>query len=321
MILKKLSKNFAPLQEGILFGIESESDTPSDIVVEIIEVKSEKVVATQLLRNTLSATVNIAPYLVHFGDYAPTLGNHTTFAEAPTATYKIRVGEIESEEIVISVNRCQIGSTPTMATTLPLARRIAYGESDEVLIVADEGERIYAELENNNGESIHLEYSPTAQATLLTISPNAFDTITTSFEVKLYCGGRSLGELRYKVATPLKSATRLAWISESGAIERYTFPKSNKTAFSTEKKRVLTAEGICTTSCRTQQIVSLSSRIEPCAMVEALAQIASSPKVWLMQEDSCELVDVVTSQIEYNLFGEASYLYLELATSQKEVAL
>lgn len=321
MIIRKLSHDFTPLSEGIFFGIESEGEMPTDIVVEIINVATGDVIATQLLRNTISAKVNIAPYLTHFCGYAPTKCGQTTFTKAPTASYKIRVDGIESEEVVISVNRTHIDTTPAIVTSLPLTRRIAYDEIDEVLVVADGGEKIFVEMENDNGETVHLEYLPTTKASLLVISPASFDTPTKSFNVALYCEGEKLGAIHYMVTPSLKGATRLAWLSESGAIERYTFPKSHKTTISTEKRRILTTAGVCATSCRTKQTISLVSRIEPCAMVEALAQIASAPKVWLEQDEECCLVDVVTSQIEYNIFGEASYLHLEVLISQKEVLL
>ena len=321
MIIRKISANFTPLHQGILFDIESGNELPSDMVVEIVDVKSEEVVATQLLRNTISARVNIAPYLTRFEEYAPTLCNATSFSKAPTAIYKVRVGEIESDDIIISVNRTPIATTPAIVTSLPPMRRISYGENDEVLIVTDNGKKIYAEMENNNGEIVHLEYLPTTDATLLTITPSTFNTESKSFEVILYCEGQILGKLRYAVTSSQQNSSRLAWLSESGAIERYTFPRSYKTLFATDKRRIMTAEGICSAFCRTKQIVALSSRIEPCATIKALAQIASSPKVWLEQNGRYELVDITTSQIEHNMFGEASYLYLEATISQKEVSL
>lgn len=321
MKLNKLSENFTPLAEGIFFGIETECETPRDLVVEILELPTGEVVATQLLRNVLSATINIAPYMEHFAEYAPASRHQTSFSEAPTATYKIRVEGIESEEVVVSINRSKIDEPPTLVTSFPLSRRIARGESDEVVVISGKGNKIYAEIEADNGAILELDHLPTTDASILTISPDGFDETIKSFEVTLYCEGQALGTLRYAIVAPLKTATRLAWISESGAIERYTFPKSYKTAITTEKQSFLTSEGICTAHCRAKQTISLCSRFESSKTIETLAQIATSPKVWVEDNTGVTLVEVTTPNIDYNIFGEPSHIHFDICLWQKEVAL
>ena len=71
MKITKLSKNFTPLNKGIYFGIDTESDTPTTLTVEIIDSSTTEVIATQQLREVTSAKVNIAPYLPRFEEYKP----------------------------------------------------------------------------------------------------------------------------------------------------------------------------------------------------------------------------------------------------------
>lgn len=321
MKINKLSDNFTPLHEGILFSIECEDETPTDLFVEIIAVSSGEVVATQLLRNTLSARVNIAPYMEHFTDYQPTLHTQALFREAPTAAYKIRVNGIESEEVIVSINRCTIDATPTIVSSLPSSRRISYGESDEVVILTGQDNRIYVEMESKSGEAQHFDYTATTNATILTISPDIFETPTNSFEVVIYCDGAIIGILRYTIVPTLKDSIRLAWISESGAIERYSFPTAHKRLYATEKRSLMTNEGITTAHCRAEEVISLCSRLESCATIEALAQIAFAPKVWIEHNEGYNLVDVATTNIEQNLFGEPSHLHIDICLWQKEVSL
>lgn len=321
MKITKISDNFTPMHEGILFGIDSENETPADIIVEIIEVATGEVVGSQRLRDTTSATINIAPYMARLERYAPTLPNHTTFAEAPIATYRIRIGNIESEDIVVSVNRRKIDSKPSIVTSFPDTRRIARGDSDELLIVTEEGKTIYAEIVADTGELLHIEHLSLSGASTLAISSNDFETEIHSLDITLYCEGEEFGSLHYTVVSPLKTATRLAWISDCGAIERYSFPSSHKVKRSADKQIVATKEGVVVAQCRAKQTISLCSRIEPRATIETLAQIASSPRVWIEQNGVWHLVEVVTPQVEYNLFGEPSFLRLDICLWQKEVAL
>ena len=321
MRIAKISDNFTPLHEGILFQIDTESEAPTDIVVEIVEVATEEVIGTKLLRNTVSATVNIAPYVARLEEYAPASLDHTTFAAAPAASYRIRIDNIESEEVVVATNRCKIDSTPFVVTALPASRRIVHGESDELLIIAEKGKTIYAEIVSDMGSSLNIEHLSASGVSTLVVATNDFEDDIRSLDIDLYCDGTKFGSLRYKVTSPLKTATRLAWVSDCGSIERYTFPSSHKAKRYADKQIVATSKGVVSAQCRAKQFISLCSRIEPRATIEALAQIASSPKVWIEESGNWHLVEVVTPQIEYNLFGEPSHLHLDICLWQKEVAL
>ena len=321
MKITKFSENFTPLHEEILFGIDSETETPSDLIVEIINVTNGEVVATQRLYNAVSATVNIAPYIAHTEEYAPTQHHQTIITQAPVATYKIRVGDIESEEIVVSVNHCAIDSLPAIATVFPNNRRIAPGENDELLILADKGKRIYVEMVADTGEALHLEELSSSEAMRLIISTEDFGTNIHSFDVALYCEGAKFGALHYVVAPSIKTSTRLAWISDYGTIEQYTFPLSHAAKRVADKQIIATDNGVVATKCQTKQFISLSSRYEPRATIQALTQIVSATKVWVKQNESWNLVEVVTPHLEYNLFGEPNHLCLDICLWQKEVAL
>lgn len=63
MRIYKLSNDFTPRHEGLLFGIETEFDEPQDVEVEVVDVATNEVVATQLLHEVTYAEVNIAPYV------------------------------------------------------------------------------------------------------------------------------------------------------------------------------------------------------------------------------------------------------------------
>lgn len=319
MRINKLSDNLTPLDEGIIFGINTESDTPEEIVVEVIDAVADEVVAELRLHNATSTTINIAPYIARLSGYAPTTTPYTTFAEAPVARYKIRIDEVESEEVVVSINNDKIGSTPSLITDFPTSRRLAKGENDEVLFASEVGKTVVAELTANTGETLHLEYLPTTELSTLIISLEDFDSDINALDVALYSEDEVFARLHYTVVSPAKSATRLAWLSECGAIEQYTFPVSHKVKHSTEKQSVMTNRGICSAHHKTKLTISLCSRFEPRATLKALAQIISSPKVWMLHNREYELVEVATTNIEYNLFGEPSFLHLDICLWQKGV--
>ena len=322
MRISKLSDNFSPLCRGILFGIETESVEPQSFEVEIIDAMTEEVIATQQLNKVLNVEINIAPYISTFGEYAPTHTSHSALYEAPTAAYRIRIGNVESEDVVVSINAVSCEVLPAIITSQPLLRRISYGECDELLIMAEYGDVVEATISADNGEMLTLESHITTAPLRLCISTEDFGKDIQTMDIRLTCNGEEFGQLHYDVVVARKGAVRLAWLSESGAIERYTFPISHTSKREVEKSYIRTCNGPQAISGKTAVELSVASRYEPSATVEALAEIVSSPKVWIEGVGGDFMgVEVVTSTIEYNLFNEPSCVGLNLRLPHKEEAI
>ena len=318
MKITKLSNDYDPIRKGIYFNIDTEESEPTTIIVEIVDASTAEVVATQQLREVVSANVNIAPYLPKFEERKPVQKLRTAISGAPCAHYKVIVNGIESEVVTVSVNNIEAVDMPTIISTMPDTRRISRDESDEVLILSGEGRDILVEITADNGEQLNLEHITTTGANILTISAEDFGANLHSLKVVIYCEGEKFGSLRYVVSPPIKTATRLAWLSDKGSIERYSFPVSHKVKHSAEKSTILTTEGVQTTKCRTKQVLSLASRFEPSDTITALAQIASSTKVWRECGGELESVEVVTPSIEQNIFGTPDSIYIDICTLNEE---
>lgn len=321
MKLIKLSDDFSPLHEGVIFGINTESNTPSDVVVEIVDAIKDEVVGTQLLRGVTYAEVNVAPYAPRFEEYSPVLLSETAFTEAPAAKFKIRVDGIDSEETVVSVNRGERITAPAVVTSLPLVRRVAYGESVDLLILSEPEQKVYADINSDMGDNIYVRHNNPNGAVILSIVTDDFSEETQSIDVKLYCEGEEFASLKCVVDNPTRTATKLAWVSECGAIEQYDFPISNRVSHSVERCCVTTSEGVHAVQLKTKAHISLCSRYEPSATIESLSQIISSPKVWIKERGEFKRVEVATSTLSHNLLGKPDLIKLDLCLWQREVSL
>lgn len=322
MRITKLSENFTPLRNGIFFSIDTENDTPADLSVEVVNCLTNEVVATQTLHGVISTTVNIAPYIELPDTYTPKHLAQTTLMDAPTATYKIRCCDIESERVIVSVNRNKLTDRTALITSLPSSRRIAYGDNDEMLIISKPHESLSVEIVTDTDESLRLAHSSITGASIFTLSLEDFEHDIRALDIFIYDESEELAHLHYVVTPRRRTAVRLAWLSDGGSIEHYTFPVSHREFREVEKLQILQATEPQTISCKVMQFITVCSRYEPHATISALAQIASSPKVWLCEVDgSLQRVAVTTQRIEYNLLGTPDAVVFELCLWQEEVAL
>lgn len=317
MRIEKLSNDFTPRHKGLLFGIDTERYTPSDILVEVMDMATNEVVATQQLRSIISAEVNIAPYVKLLAESSPSLSLHTAFREIPTASYAIRVGELLSEPVRVSVNRTSLYS-PSLITTSSRNRHIAYGEKDELLIAAIPQGVLTANILSDRGETLTLEATAAMGIAALVLSTEDFSAETNSLDVELLYNGVAFDKLHYTLLAPRRGAVRLAWISSKGSVEYYTFPVVAKRELKSEKKSIDSYSGRQVVRSVSESILSLFSRYEPRITIEALAEIVASPKVWIVGKEEYQAVEVLSAEVERNLFGEPDLVALSIAEWRRE---
>lgn len=311
MKLIKKSQNFTPLHQGLLFGIDTEAALPSDLMVEIVDTSSSEVIATQQLRGVVSAEVNVVPYLKRFTEYQPTLST-TGFEDAPTRACAIRVGENMSEKLLVSINKSS-QSMPAIVTTMPDTRRISPGESDELLLFVEAGDNLVANIETDTGETLTIDYTTVSGAVVFAIFADDFDSDSSTIAVEILRNGEHLTSLLYTLHALYKGGCRLAWISDEGAIERYTFPIVAKRTKKSDKLYIGSGEHRRMVRSSSETEISLLSRYEPSAVIEPLTRIISSERVWIEHLGRCREVTVVTSAIDSNLFGEPDRIELVIS--------
>ena len=322
MRLEKLSNNFTPLRQGLFFGIETEEAAPTNVLVEIIDDVTEEIVATQQLRGITAGEVNIAPYIPVSGGYSPAITPHSHLREAPVATYRIRVGEVESAPITVSVNNELPATLPAIISAMPHSRTISRNESDELLLLGEEGAIYTARIVADTGEVLSLETTSVTGATILSISTEDFGTDIRTLDLELSCEGVSLGSLHYTLRPRYNSSVRVAWLSHKGSTERYTFPVTSKVQCASQrgvvekldKQQVASISSVCD--------ITLVSRYESHDTIQALAEIICSPKVWMEEGGVWSEVVVTSPTLDYNLFGELDSMSINIRKwSNKEGAL
>lgn len=319
MKLTKISNDFTPLHQGLFYSIDTETEEPTDLVIEIVNSASGEVVATQQLRSITQAEVNIAPYIALPTNRTPSLQEGLTIEDVPTYAHHIRIRDMVSESITTCLNT-EIIALPSLISAMPLTRRISHHERDELLLMVGAGKSIVVEIATDTNDSSTIYHTSATGCSLLSLSPRDFDTDSRTIEVTISCEEEELGTLHYNIVPSFKENIRLAWISACGSIERYTFPAVTSSKRKTERQILRTAEGWSAAG-GTEYSISLASRYEPKATAAALAEIASSPKVWIEGDNALTEVAVIPSTVEQNIFNEPDCVNLDLLVWRREEAV
>lgn len=105
------------------------------------------------------------------------------------------------------------------------------------------------------------------------------------------------GKVVYTLLPAAEGARRLAWRTEAGSVEHYTFPVERTVTVAALRRQIRTAEGAeVAVAASAETTLLLESAYEGRAVLDALAGLLAAPQVWLAAGDDYTPVSVVSEQ-------------------------
>lgn len=319
MQFTQIPENHAPLGDRLLYHFE-DPGTGGDHLFQLFDLDTDDTLAARRYSRCDKGDVDIAAILRPLVRFTPSVGATGFFEDAGRVSHvQARIDIAYSEErLFLPVMEERPSGTDAerpegsavafgMRTTMPLCRLIAPDEAEEVTLFAEEPLTVEVTACGSDGQSRSRSYT-SGQGGWQLFRLDMAD-FADAERVTLAAG--ELGSLTYTVAPSPHGSRRLAWRSAAGSVEHYTFPFETVVAKQTAKKRVYGASGRAVSRVTSERLVTLRSAFERREVMEALAEIISSPEVWLVCAGRYLPVDVVTSEVEINRNG--TYDALEIA--------
>lgn len=305
-------ENLSPVDAGLLYSFDTESDEPRDVQVEIIEYDSYETVGRQMLCGVTTGSFDIAPYVRPFIDRRPTMERGTALIDAECRQFVVEIDGVSSRVLTVTGNRIEVVDGSWLST-MTEHRRICYGERDEIRIFCRPYTALDVSVVADNGMMMNNQMEPENGAAVLRIDTCDFPEESRTLEVRIVCNGRYARSVYYSFTKRYPDDMRLAWISSVGSVERYTFPIVRSIARNTVRSTVADADGSRrTVGCESEQCIRIVSDYERRGIVEALADIAMSPKVWIEGALNLIEVEVLTSASTLYEYGRPCCIDIDL---------
>ncbi|MFI3291885.1 MAG: hypothetical protein SNG27_00195 [Rikenellaceae bacterium] len=277
---------FASFRGKLLFEYEQEEE--SELVFEIELAEDGDYVEVKKLYGVDGATINVAHVVANRFMTEPSSG--VSSLETPQSGYglvAVKCGDESTEAQYFVAAKSPLPEVGVLAT-MPLDRIISYGEADEVWIRAGEGAQVLVMVEcEDEGGTTSTTFEHTVEGCGLArfrFATEDFSCYTKIAHVEIYCDGESLAQMRYCYVPSVWGAVRLAWIGEWGGVEHYTFPVTNSLS--------LLANGA--------RHYEVESAYESSSVVEALAEIVTSERVWIVEDGEYIEVDMLSELVLLN---------------------
>ncbi len=298
--------NLSSLYSELIYSYTSSST--GDKTLQIYEDETDELLGVKKFYSTNTAQLNITP---HIRPYAmPTIDYYSTGFITPyrNCNVVVYVKAVEDNSYStprqFTLSRGGIDGVGVVSS-LPMQRTISDGESEQIYISAEAGDQIsiverrYVSDASDSYERPYLsgEFSHTLDSSVTygsTVSDGQieiFNFVASSnkssegqiekIELVISRNSEEIGTVVYNVVESTEESVRLAWISDSGSIEHYTFPIVKESVMDDES-------GLS---------VKLTSAFEGYATRVALSQIVRSPMVWMFGDGFYEEVSVVDSEL------------------------
>lgn len=269
------------------------NSSTGDMTLQIYEDESGELLGVKKFYSTNTAQVNIAP---HVRAYA--LQSMESYPAGFMSTYRngnllvyLKVPEYNDTSLTrqYTISRSDI-DLRGLISSLPAERSISDGDSDQLYIAAETGdtitvvvkhyltswsdsyERPYVGGEFTESLASTLTYTESISSGNIAIFNFVAESIasgdTTQIEkvvVSVSQNSETIAELTYNIVERPQGAIRLAWISDSGSVEHYTFPVVKESYVGDSFQHTYTL---------TSAFVGYATRA-------ALAEIVHSPRVWV----------------------------------------
>ena len=198
------------------------------------------------------------------------------------------------------------------------SRRISAGEVDEIAFVVGRERNICAKVVLSTGERYNI-YTKTLSNDGLwvwvvcadeLISRSARPQELDGFSVEIMVETVSVGKVTYTLAPAQPDAVRLAWLDAAGRICYHNFPLAMRKEVEADSSVVELAEGTTILAKSGWRVLRLDSGVVSQEVVAHLEGIATSPRVWVVEDGAASPMVLLSSQTRLSGVGRGVSLVL-----------
>lgn len=299
----------------------------SEVIYTITEAEPDQILEVQILGDTTSDIIGIkrftgqSEYNVNISNYIrrrmnakPVAYGFSTayLAEGRLAKARIKVGTTISLQRTFTSGYKGSAQNVIMSDA-PFDQCLAPGEIDEASIIGISGKQIfmYAFL-TKEGTDIYEHALAMGGMTdsAMSFQINANEVVSkaqslslgsidqyTHLELCLETNSVLKPFRRYALLPKNNNSVRMCWVNPYGALDYYTFGKTETQSIVAKRKKIYSADGYKCFGSYSEKYITVESEYENAETIMWLSSIICSPRAWIYADGAFAEVDIVTENI------------------------
>ncbi len=308
----QLPINYSSLYDELQYRLQITSK--KDVTIVINDYNSSECIGVKKFYSTSDLTLNVAPIIRPFAMYTLE-SNPTGFLDNARQGFVTVQLEASADDTIIATSVDHTftlshsrESANSIVSTMPHQRLLSLGEQDIITVIGETNSAINATLymkllENGEYVTIQTKYASgsTDSSGIAQLAIRLDSEITNIGEtierivVDISQNSAVIDSMEYIVSKKTHTATRVAWVSSRGSIEHYTFSTIENQQEKTDST-----------------VITLLSAFETYETRSIIAEMISSPQVWVVVDDEYLEAQVVSNSIETSPFDAVATIEVEL---------
>lgn len=314
MKFTSLPPNGSSWQEPLIYIFDTESPTPQDLLVEILDLESKRVLATKRLYGVTVAQIDVAPYLRSLCDLQIKPTSQCSIRRL-YASYRIAlsIGTAMSELRLFAyenIDHMQF----SLLSGVDDESKIEYGDTAIVSFYTPSAiKAVVSEYSENTSRQYQLSWNVAEQSVDLVVPTTFLSQNVGYFVIEISSGSNVIKRLRYNVVPKDERSQRLFWRNERGGVESYNFPHSLRLARGAVVDRFELQSGARSLLRSAATEYRLSSAIESQQELERIAGVIRSPYVYEIVDGVAKELKLTDRTIEYGDHGRLNQVVISIS--------
>lgn len=314
-----IPKSYSSFHSPIVYGFTTQSDTPRDVEVRIIDKSTDNVIGRKRLYNICEGEIDIAPYLRTSA--LNTLPDSIDGCGVVDLGQQMRV-VVEADGVSAAVRnfvatQADLSEPFTSLMEQHPQRTMDRNEFDIISFFSlpDVVVEVEVEFIGYGTERISIT-PPSGGQRAVAVTARGREGVD-QIRVRVKADGEVVSVVEYQIRENLIGSRRLAWINSHRGIELYTFPLRKSILVEATRKHIETLWGREAAAVEGEGELKLLSAYEPQAQIEALGGILASPKVWLIRGNRVQSVELRTERIVTAPCGELGIIEVDIRAAEE----
>ena len=323
MNFTSIPEAYASFQEPLLYAFDTQAKA-HDVEVKIRDVETLEVIGRKILYGATTGEVDIAPYLRQRMQINLPEG----VAGCGEVELNQQINVVVEVDDVSSAERCYIAAKVSpglrwqLLTSQIEHRTMACDEFDLISYFAHPDVEVEVVVESLGKSGETMSFTPTSRGQCaVAVMAQGLGEEPDELKVTIKVDGHEQAQINYVIKPNLKGARRLAWLNEHLSPEIYTFPLRKGVLVKAVRRHMESVWGREAAALESENELKLISAYEPKAQIEALAEILSSKKVWLVENGVPQSVNLVTDRVLPTSCGEMGMIEVDIRAAEKGVKL
>lgn len=323
MKFTSIPEAYSSFREPLIYALDTESTTPRDVELKIMNRTTGEEIGRKRLYGITTAEVDIAPYLRSASQ--PTLPQSITECGQIECGTTIKV-VVEAEGVSSSSRNFVAASVDQEAlymllTSQQLHRTMERDDFDIIpyftwpdIVVSFDVEFI-----GNGTERITIT-PPSGGQRAVAVTARGREGVDT-IRVTVKVDGRADTTIEYTLQPNLRGARRVAWLNKHLSPEVYTFPLRKGVLIEATRHHMESIWGREAAAVESRSELKLLSAYEPERQLKALAEILTSPRVWLVEGANIKNVELTTERVMLSPSEEMGIIEVDIRAAEEGVLL